>query len=86
MREELNDILSFIGATSLTDEEWGSLDVDISDDDETVYAALLAVLVARESVSTTKDRLRYYYLAKGAEVGETDTGSSNIFIGAALAW
>lgn len=84
MREALNEILSFIGAESLTDQEFDSIELESMDDQQAVYEALFAVVVAREAVSTIKDQLKYYFLAKGVSIEEQASGTSNIFIGARL--
>lgn len=84
MRAALNAILSFIGAESLTDNEYDALTIEDTQDDVATYEALNAVLVGREAVSTLTDRLRYYFLAKGADVPSIDNGRSNILIGIPL--
>lgn len=86
MRAIFDAILAFIGATSLTDSEFEYCDEQLSDalDSLKNYETLDAVLAARESVSSERDRLRYYYLAKGVAVGELTKGKSNILIGAPL--
>lgn len=83
MRDFLNAILSFIEASSLTNEEFDSLTVSVPEYTKEVYEALLGVLESRESVSNTRDRLRYYFLARGVEVDEPK-GRSNIFVGGVL--
>ena len=86
MRAFLNAILAFIGAESLTDEEFEYCDEQLSSSayDVATYTALDSVLADRESVSSNRDRLRYYFLARGVAVGELDQGKSNILIGAPL--
>lgn len=84
MREILDAILAFIGAESLTDEEYESIDPDTLSTDLARYNYLLSVLDSRESVSSLQERLRYYYLAKGVQVPVVDSGKTNIFIGAPL--
>lgn len=84
MRDFLNGILAFIGATSLTDEEFDALTIDSAAYDVATYEALSCVLVSRESVSTLQDKLYFFFKAKGAEVSQADTGKSNIFAGAVL--
>lgn len=85
MRDFLNAILQAIGSVSLSDEEFSSLTIDVYDYDQATYDALLAVLDARESVSSMKDRLEYYFKAKGAEINPPeDKGKSNIYLGSAL--
>jgi hypothetical protein len=88
MREIINGIFSFIGAPSLTDEEWAYLDmrVDGLSSGAEVYVALLAVLDAREAVTETRDRLRHYFLAKGVSLPEATPGNSSIFVGGVLSW
>ena len=48
------------------------------------YEALLSVLGSREFVSDMQKRLRFYYLARGIEVGELSMAKSNILIGSTL--
>ena len=84
MRDFLNAILSFIGASSLTDQEFSDLEIESYAYDAPTYEALLAVVDARESVSNTRDRLRYYFLARGVSVSESSAVKSNILVGAVL--
>ncbi len=84
MRDYFNGVLSFIGAESLTDEEFDSIALEVSTDLVANYNALLIILQDREVVSTMTSRLKNYYLAKGAEVSEPDNSISNIFVGAEL--
>lgn len=84
MRAILNAILSFIGSTSLTDNEYDSLEIEDTSDDLANYEALLAVLDSREDVSTQKERLEQYYLAKGVAVSEPVVAKSNILVGGEL--
>ncbi len=82
MRDFLNDILSFILCSTLSDEEWGTID-DLTDQSVTLenYTALLGILDERESVSNARDRLAFYFKAGGVEVPESSAGKTNIFIG-----
>jgi len=86
MRDYLNGILSFIGAESLTDEEFNSIGIENTDDQIAVYQALLGVLQSRDLVSDDMTmRLQNYFLAKGvAVVKVTKLPVSNIFVGASL--
>lgn len=84
MRDFLDAILSFIGTTSLTDIEWGTITVSTQEYSVEVYTELLAVLDSREAVSDIRDRLRYYFLAAGVSISESDVGSSNIYVGSSL--
>jgi acyl transferase domain-containing protein len=82
LRSDLNGILTFIGTSTLTDEEYEIADEAIEDssDSSEVYNGLTLVLDERELVSTMHDRLKYYYLAKGVSF-TVDTAKSNIFVG-----
>jgi hypothetical protein len=88
MRDDLNDILSFIGAESLTDEEFNSISLEYTDDPIAVYEALISVLESRENVSLLPSRLRYFFLAQGIDLGLPENSSasrgSNIFVGSDL--
>jgi hypothetical protein len=84
LREFLNAILSFIGTTSLTDNEFDALPIDSAAYNSATYEALAGVLQSRESVSTIKDKLYFYFKARGVEVTEVSTGRSNIFLGSVL--
>jgi hypothetical protein len=76
--------LAFIGAASLSDEEFESLDLEVQSYTVEVYDALLGVIDDRELVSTTRDRLTYYFQARGVSVTETSEGRSNILVGGDL--
>ena len=78
-----DQLLGFVGAVSLTDAEFTFADLPTAYTVE-LYAALLAVLDGREAVSQTRDRLRYFFLARGIEVGELPTAKTNIFYGSVL--
>lgn len=50
-----------------------------------LYTEVLLVLDSREAVSNARDRLRYYFLARGAELSEaTPAGKSKIYLGSDL--
>lgn len=84
MRAFLNAILAFIDAASLSDEEFDSIDLEDQEYTSVVYDELLAVLDSRETVSNTRDRLRYYFLAKDVEISETEAAETNIYAGDVL--
>lgn len=79
--------MQFIGATSLTDEEYATT-TNLPDDVGTytveVYNALLAILDSREIISGTRDKLTFLFKAKGVPVVPTTPARSNIFIGSGL--
>ncbi len=84
MREYLDGILSFIGTESLTDEEFGTIDLESTEDQIAVYDVLLGVIHSRELVSDMTMRLQNYFLAKGVQVVEVKVAVSNILVGAVL--
>jgi hypothetical protein len=64
MRATLNAILAFIGAESLTDDEFESIeDINMSVSSE-VYNGLAGILEAREYVTNMVQRLKFYYMAR----------------------
>lgn len=87
MRDWLNNILTFIGTTSLTDQEFDSinfLNLVTNTYNQSAYDELSKVLQNRENVSTMQVRLAGVFSAKGLDVVVRDTGKSRIFLGAAL--
>lgn len=84
MRDYMNAILQFIGAESLTDEEFGTVSITDINDDLAVYDNLLLILQAREVVSDATSRLLSYFQAKGLNAPAPNNASSNIFVGSAL--
>jgi len=89
LRSFLDAILAFIGTTSLTDIEYEDIDISVltvSVYDQALYTALAQVLVDRDAISTTKDRLGFLFKSKGLIIDETTVtqAKSNIFIGAVL--
>jgi len=86
LRSFLDDILAFIGSESLTDEEFDVIDALDLDQTYTkdVYEALRATLEGRDNVSGQVKRLKVYFIARGADLSETNaipTPQSNIFLG-----
>ena len=88
MREWLNAILTFIGATSLTDEEYNSinfLNIENGVYNQAAYDELAKVLEARESMSTMQERLAGFFRAKGlTELTPLDVAKSEILVGIPL--
>lgn len=84
MRDFLNGILTFIVATSLTDEEYATVTATLPIYDQDSYDNLSAILASRDGVSTYQDRLLAYYQARGAQITAAKTGKSNILVGGAL--
>lgn len=87
MRDWFNRVFIFIGTTTLTDEEWASVNVvDVVTDqyDQAAYDQMAAVLLAREAVSTMQSRLVGVFTAKGATLTEIPQAKTNIYIGNVL--
>ena len=84
MRDFLNGILSFIGAESLTDEEFDTVEAELPLYDQATYDDLARICEARGSVNDSQERLVAYYTAKGVDVDANDTGSSDIYLGSVL--
>lgn len=84
MRDFLNGILTFIGASSLTDEEFETATSELPLYDQSTYDDLSSILKSREMVSTYLDRLNAYYKAKGVSISEANNGKSNILLGGKL--
>lgn len=84
MRVFLNAILSFIGAESLTDLEFETVEAESQAYDQATYDDLARILDARDGISVFQGRLIGYYTAKGVAVTEIDTARSNILLGIPL--
>lgn len=79
--------MAFIGAASLSDAEYNSINftqLEVAVYNLACYNELAKILIAREAVSTITDKLRYLFLAKGADVPTVSKAASNIFIGSGL--
>lgn len=86
-RSVCDQILRFIGAESLTDDEWATLTVTVNSTGLEVYQALYGVLDARGSTAAMMDRLACYFKAKGIDIvveTEREPGQPHIFIGSDL--
>lgn len=69
LRQFLNSILREIGCESLTDDEYATIDLP----DDFVYTvdtfnALDAVLISRGDINSDRQKLEYYFLARGLEL------------------
>lgn len=84
MRAFLNAILAFIDAASLSDVEFDSIELTEQEYTVETYEALLAIVDERETVSNTRDRLRYYFLARDVEISESIPAETNIYAGDVL--
>lgn len=84
MRDFFDNILSFIYATSLTDDEFATTTSINPILDQGTYDDLARVLESRDSVTSFKDKLVAYYKAGGFNVAPLNVAKSNIFIGSPL--
>ncbi len=88
MREELDDILSYIGAPFLTTAEWGQAAAVLNGraDERGIYQALYAVLSGRgDGTSEVMTALHTYFAGRGLTQQDLKPQAfSNIFIGAPL--
>lgn len=85
MRSFLDAILTFILCSTLSDDEWTTIDT-LTDQSITLanYQALAGVLISRESVSDAQNRLKYYFMAGGVVIAVTDApvvGKTDIYVG-----
>lgn len=87
MRDFLDEILAFINAESLTDDEFDLLpEGTVQSYNEYVYQYLRSILQARESVSSMLNKLKSFFIAKGVSVSSTPVKDpvSNMFMGSPL--
>jgi hypothetical protein len=87
MRDWLNAIFTFIGTSSLTDEEYAGInfvDMVALTYNQAAYDQLALVLEAREAVSDLQQRLVGIFNAKGVDVKAHSTAKTNIYLGDAL--
>jgi hypothetical protein len=83
-REYLNGILSSIGTTSLTDDEFYSISADPIGLNSDTYDSLETILEARELASNVHTRLHDYFESRDVDVADPTTGKSNIYVGGVL--
>ncbi len=92
MRGFLDAILSFILCSTLSDDEWATIDT-LTDLSFTLdnYLALATILITRDSVSGAQDRLKFYFMAAGVQIPGVQApvtgpsiGKSDIYLGDAL--
>ncbi len=84
LRTFINSILSVIGASSLTDPEFDTFTITAQEYSAALYLEILAVLDSRELVSNTRERLTWYFKARGVDVEPTSKARSNILAGVVL--
>lgn len=83
MRDFVDAILAAIDAASLSDEEFDDLiTLQVQTLNKALYLEILGVLDFRETMSGTRDRLGFYFKARGVDIGEAPSaGSSKIYLG-----
>ena len=87
MRTWLNGILTLIGASSLTDEEYNGINflhLTVNEYNQAAYDELSKVLVDRESVSSIQQKLVAFFKLKDLDVVPAVTAKSDIYIGSVL--
>lgn len=84
MRGFIDAILAAISTSSLTDEEFELFDSESETYSAALYGEIDQMLKDRETISTIRDRLKYYFMSKGAEIVQPSAAKSNIYIGSAL--
>lgn len=81
MRDFVDAILAVISSASLNDDEFELITIETQAYTAALYAEIMLVLDSRESVSSTRDRLTFYFKAKGVEVTQPSAGVTNIYCG-----
>ena len=81
MRDEIDAILSFIGTSSLTNEEFNDLTLTEPYTQQELYSAIYSMFITRGEAQNIYDNLYYYFKAKGETFNQAKTAQSNIFIG-----
>lgn len=82
----IDAILAFIDTASLNDDEFEMITISDLAYTAALYSEILLVLDSRESVSSVRDRLGFYFKARGVEISETPAaGKSQIYLGGSLA-
>lgn len=85
MRDFVDAILAVIGAASLNDDEFELVESTSQTYTLALYTEVLLVLDSRESVSNVRDRLGYYFQARGVAItAPAVAGGSKILIGDGL--
>lgn len=88
MRDFLDNIFELIEAESLTDEEFGTIELDEPPAySKAMYEQLRAILEARENLSNQVKRLKLFFISAGVDLSSTSsvpTPHSNIYLGEPL--
>lgn len=85
MREELNNILLWIGEATLTNNEWGSMHLPENPTAKDKYQALYLILSARSGIGAATEKLKAYFVSKGfLQIEDPKVNYNNISIGVVL--
>lgn len=87
MRDWINAVFVFIGASTLSDLEYAGIDQTGMTSmvyNQAAYDQMAAVLLAREAVSDMQARLVGVFTAKGAQITQIETAKTNVYIGSVL--
>lgn len=85
MREELDNILVFIGEATLTDNEWADVYATSPVTAKDKYQALFLILKKRSGEGDATTKLRACFIAKGfIEIEDPKVEFNNISIGVVL--
>lgn len=86
LRQFIDAIFSLIGASSLTDLEYAEIPEEtiVGTYDQALYEMLAEILVARDAVSNTQERLIAFFKVKNVDVAPVSTARSNILAGLVL--
>lgn len=80
----VNDILRFIGAETLTDVEFATIESTENEYTPELYLEIFAILQSRGTLSDQEERLVLYFEARGVDVAEASTSVSNILMGGSV--
>lgn len=68
----------------MNDEEFELITVETQAYTKALYDEVMLVLDSRESVSSTRDRLTFFFKARGVEVTAPAVAKSNVYLGSGL--
>jgi len=84
-RAFLNGVLSAVGTSSLTDDEYATITVDQNFEYTTaLHAQMQAVVVSRDALSSANARLGSFFKAYGVDLGTQTSPTTGIYVGGAL--
>lgn len=85
IRSFIDSILLVIGAASMNDDEYAMITTGELAYTKELYTEILLVLDSRETVSSDRDRLGFYFKARGIAIDPAPPASKSlIYIGGSL--